>query len=227
VSAVRPASVQAEFDAKAKSYETGRLAGWYKAQADLALSHAHPRAGDTVLDIGCGSGWLLRQLMGRHSGVTGLGLDLSPRMIEAARERTRVEGISGLRFVAGDWMQIEPKLFLQAHGLRSAEWVVCVSTFHYFSDPARALENMYQAVGPGGRLLLLDRARDGSMLTLMWDLIHRVVLRDTARFYRADEMVALATGAGFSEVEVVARVRKLFWKGKMATSLALVAGQRR
>lgn len=227
MTAVRPESVQAEFDSKARSYEAGRLADWYKAQAELVMKHARPRAGETVLDVGCASGWLLRQLMGRHSGVAGLGIDLSPAMIEAARERTRVEGISGLTFVTGDWMQIDPAPLLQAHGLRSTELVVCVSAFHYFSDPALALEKMYQAVGPGGRLLLLDRARDGSAMTMLWDLIHRVVLRDTARFYRADEMVALAEAAGFSDVRIAARVRKLFWKGKMATSLALVAGRRR
>ena len=226
MTAVKAESVQAEFDSKARSYETGHLADWYKAQAELVMSHARPHAGDTVLDIGCGSGWLLRQLMVRHSGVTGLGIDLSPRMIEAARERARVQGLSGLTFVAGDWMQIDPAPLLQAHGLRSTELVVCVSAFHYFSDPARALEKMYEAVGLGGRLLLLDRARDGSAMTMLWDLIHRIVLRDTARFYRADEMVALAEAAGFSNVRVVARVRKLFWKGKMATSLALVTGQR-
>jgi SAM-dependent methyltransferase len=223
---VTAASIQAEFDAKAKSYETGRLAAWYQAQDELVLAHAHPRAGDTVLDVGCGTGWLLRHLMGRHSGVTGLGLDISPAMIAAARERARVEGISGLTFVTGDWMQIDPLPLLQAHGLRSTELAICVSTFHYFSDPARALENIFEAVGPGGRLLLLDRARDGSAMTMLWDLIHRAILRDTARFYRADEMVALAESAGFTNVREIARVRKLFWKGKMATSLALIGGRR-
>lgn len=226
MTAVKAESVQSEFDGKAKGYESRRLASWYKAQAELALSHAHPHAGDTVLDVGCGTGWLLRQLMGRHSGVTGLGLDISPAMIEAARERARVEGISGLTFVTGDWMQIDPLPLLQAHGLRSTELAICVSTFHYFADPARALKNMFEAVGPGGRLLLLDRARDGSAVTMLWDLIHRAILRDTARFYRADEMVALVESAGFTDVRVVARVRRLFWKGKMATSLALIAGRR-
>lgn len=226
MTAVKAEHVRAEFDGKARNYETGRLAGWYQAQGELAMAHAHPHSGDTVLDVGCGTGWLLRQMMSRHSGVTGLGLDLSPAMIEAAREQARVEGVSGLTFVNGDWMQIEPALLLQAHGLRYTELVLCVSTFHYFSDPASALEKMYQAVGPGGRLLLLDRARDGSAATVLWDLIHRIVLRDTTRFYRADEMVALAEEAGFTEVGVVARVRKLFWKSKLATSLALVAGRR-
>ncbi len=219
-------SIRARFDARASGYEDGRLAGWRRAQSELVIKRARLQTGAAVLDVGCATGWLLRRMAQRYSGIGGLGLDLSPRMIEIARERTRVEAIANLTFVAGDWMNIDAQLLLQANGIPAADLVCCVDTLHYLSDPAAALEKMFQVTGSGGRLLLLDRARDRSIWTWAWDLVHRAILRDTLRYYRSEELVALVAGAGFSEARVAAAVRRLFWKGKLATSLVLVSARR-
>lgn len=219
-------ALQAEFNAKARTYESGRLAGWYRAQAELVLGIARPRAGSLVLDVGCGTGYLLRRLVGGHSGVEGLGIDLSPRMVDEAREKARIEAVDGLTFVTGDWARLDPELLLQAHGYRRVGLACCVSTLHYFSQPEAALEKIFRVMEPGGRLLLLDRAREGSLMTLFWDGVHRLVLRDAARFYRTDELVGLLEAAGFEDMRVERRVRKLFWKGKLSTSLVLVSARR-
>ena len=197
---------QAEFDHKAARYETGRLSRWYRAQGQLVSEIARPRAGSTVLDVGCGTGWLLRRLVASHPGVTGLGIDLSPRMIEVARERARVEAVDGLTFVAGDWMQLDPSLLLQANGLRSAELVCCVSAVRYLSDPGEAMAKMHSVTTSGGRLLLLDRTH--------------------ARSYRSSDLVGLAAAAGYDDVQVLRKLRKLFWRGKLATRLTLVSARR-
>lgn len=219
-------STRAAFDSRAKGYESGRLGAWYKAQGQLVIERARLQAGQAVLDVGCASGWLLRGLAHRYAGITGLGLDLSPKMVEIARERARVEAIGGLTFVAGDWMALDPVLLLQAHGIRAADLVCCVSTFHYFADPQVALDKMFQVTGSGGRLLLLDRARDRSPTTFAWELVHRFVLRDIARFYRSDQLLSLLEAAGYRDARVETTVRRLFWKGKLVTSLTLVSGRR-
>ena len=223
---ISPEAVRREFDAKARTYERGRLGGWYKAQAALALERARLHAGDAVLDVGCGTGWLLRRIGARYSRIRGLGLDLSPEMIGAARERTRIEAVDGLTFIAGDWTGIDPHLLLSANGIDAADLVCCVSSFHYFPDPEGALEKMFSVTRAGGRLLLLDRARDRSPATFVWDLVHRGLLRDTVRFYRSDELLELVRGAGYEDAAVVDSVRRLFWKGKLATSVALIAARK-
>lgn len=219
-------STRAAFDAKAKSYEEGRLGGWYRAQGELVLDHSRLQAGSSVLDVGCGTGWLLRRMARRYAGITGLGVDLAPRMVEAARERARVEAVAGLSFVAGDWMRIDPRLLVEANSIESADLVCCVSAFHYFSDPALAIEKMFRVTSPGGRLLLLDRARDRSPTTLLWEAIHRLLLRDIVRFYRSEELVALVEGAGYGEARVAAEIRKFLWRGKLNTSLVLISATR-
>ncbi len=219
-------STRAAFDAKAKSYEEGRLGGWYRAQGELVLDHSRLQAGSSVLDVGCGTGWLLRRMARRYAGITGLGVDLAPRMVEAARERARVEAVAGLSFVAGDWMRIDPRLLVEANSIESADLVCCVSAFHYFSDPALAIEKMFRVTSPGGRLLLLDRARDRSLMTLLWEAIHRLLLRDIVRFYRSEELVALVESAGYGEARVAAEIRKFLWRGKLNTSLVLISATR-
>jgi len=214
----RAASVAREFDAKAARYETDRLAGWYRAQAEETLRHLRPEPGTTVLDIGCGTGWLLRRLVREHPDVSGIGIDLSRLMIDAAERRTDEASRSRLRFLHADWAELDPVAL--APGPIAA--VVCVSAFHYFADPLRACVKARRALSPGGRFLLLDRALDASPLTVLWQRLHDRILRDHVTFYRTDELTRLLEGAGFRDVAVRVRIRRLFWEGKLYTSLALL-----
>src|ERR687887_1714939 len=85
----RPPSSES-FDRRATSYERGRLGEWHlliaHRVADVALS-AVP-APDRVLDVGCGTGALLRRLAARLPGDAELaGVDPAPRMLAKARKR--------------------------------------------------------------------------------------------------------------------------------------------
>jgi 2-polyprenyl-3-methyl-5-hydroxy-6-metoxy-1,4-benzoquinol methylase len=46
-----------------------------------------PQAGERILDLGCGDGFLSRRVA--ESGATIVGVDSSPQMIAAATERRR------------------------------------------------------------------------------------------------------------------------------------------
>ena len=216
--------VREEFDAEAETYESGRMAPWYKAQGRMVLE-ALDRVDGPVVDVGCGTGWFLRKLAQTHPGIHGIGLDLSGAMVERARELAEMEGLKGLCFRQGDWE--DPDVARQIRELlpRSAEVVTCISAFHYFRDPTGALRRMRGLLGPGGRVLVMERAKDASLLTAAWDLLHRSVLRDGVRFYRSAELKRLMTQAGLVEVRTLREVRKRFWKGKMYTSLTLLSGE--
>ena len=217
-----PAEVEAEFDAKASHYESDRLAPWYQAQADYLLDHLETVAGP-VVDVGCGTGWLLRKLVKRFPKATGIGVDLSGRMIDEARRRAQSAGLDRLSFVHGDWENRSVRRTVRDHLDEPAALAVCVSVFHYFRDPGTALSGMHELLAPGGRLLVLDRAMDGSMVTRLWDLLHRYVVRDHVRFYRTTELIAMLERAGFSHVKLEGRINRIFWKGKMHTSMALLS----
>ncbi|MEM7022166.1 MAG: class I SAM-dependent methyltransferase [Pseudomonadota bacterium] len=214
-----------EFDAKAPHYETNRLATWYKAHAREIVDRLELPPGSLVLDVGCGSGYLLREIVKRFPGVDGAGVDLAPAMIEEARARAVSEGMANLRFDCADWedSSFDGSALL---GNRTPSCLLCVNTLHYFSSPQAAFDKMWHTLAPGGQAWVLERAREGSFLTAVWGYLHHYLIRDHVRFYRTEELLEMMRRAGFQQARTELSLKKLFWQGKTYTSLALISGTR-
>ena len=76
----------ARYDRRATEYEAGVLGRWHAdiAERTAALTNAVMPDTGSVLDVGCGSGALLR-LLGRHAPrVTFMGVDPAPQMLAVA-----------------------------------------------------------------------------------------------------------------------------------------------
>ena len=110
------------------------------------LDAAGIRAGERVLDVGCGAGAITR-LAARAAGPGGraLGVDLSGPMLARAEESARHEGLSNVAFEQGD---------AQVHPFPAETFDVAVSRFGvmFFADPVAAFGNVRRALRPGGRL---------------------------------------------------------------------------
>ena len=103
---------------------------------------------DALLDIGCGCGATTREAASRATSGSALGVDLSERMIERARERSREARIANTTFEQAD-AQVYP--FPPAHASLS------ISRFGamFFDDPVAAFTNIRRALRPGAPLGLL------------------------------------------------------------------------
>jgi SAM-dependent methyltransferase len=116
------------------------------AYGDEALRVHPPRAGDRVLDVGCGFGDTTRQLA-ELVGPTGsaLGVDASPRFIEAARGEA--EGVANVELEVAD---VEATTF-------DGPFDYAFSRFGtmFFANPVAALRNVREALVPGGRLVMV------------------------------------------------------------------------
>lgn len=98
-----------------------------------------PQAGERVLDLGCGTGQLSAQIAA--AGAEVVGMDLSPAMIEAAREQ-----FPDLSFIVGD-----------ARDFSFAEPFDAVfsnAALHWVKPPEAALTCMAACLGPGGRFVV-------------------------------------------------------------------------
>lgn len=219
-------TVQREFDGLADDYESNRLAPWYMAHAELVVAHCPRIDAGAVLDIGCGTGYLLRRLAQQNPNIPMIGLDVAPRMISEAGRLAAEAGRDTLTFVNDDWEDLrdETREMLQARDFRV---IVCANAFHYFDDPRRAVGDMFHLLRDGGILLLLERDKAGSLLTSLWGLLHRHLIRDQVEFYQTAELVNMLEEAGFRDVGVASRIKKYFWKGKMFTSIVLLQGHKK
>jgi ubiquinone/menaquinone biosynthesis C-methylase UbiE len=112
-----------------------------------------------VLEIGCGAGAFSRLLAGRAESV--LGIDLSPRMIRLARERS--EPYPNVEFVEGD---------ATAYPLPDEEFdcVATLATLHHL--PAETtLRRVSKTLRPGGAFVCLDLYRRSSPADLLFDCV--------------------------------------------------------
>lgn len=122
----------------------------------LLLDSVDFRGDEAVLDIGCGTGKTTREAARRALRGTALGVDLSSRMLELARQRATAEGLSNVTFERAD---------AQVHPFPAGTFDVGISSFGamFFADPVAALANIGRALRDGGRLSLLvwrDLARN-------------------------------------------------------------------
>jgi ubiquinone/menaquinone biosynthesis C-methylase UbiE len=139
----------AAFDERAPGYESGWLGKLHHDIADrtaeLALSCCPaPRR---ILDVGCGTGYLLRQLAARVPAAAELaGIDAAPVMIETARAAARDDR---LRFSAG----VAERLPFAAE---TFDLVVTTTSFDHWADQQAGLAECARVLTPGGQLVLAD-----------------------------------------------------------------------
>jgi arsenite methyltransferase len=106
------------------------------------------RLGERILDIGCGPGFYVAELLeevGPHGSV--VGLDQSPQMLAIAVRRCQAHVNVAFREAEATSLLVDAAAFDAA---------VCVQVLEYVSDVARALAEMHRALRPGGRLVLWD-----------------------------------------------------------------------
>lgn len=103
------------------------------------------------LELACGPAAVGRALARRVGGVHGV--DLTPSMIEKAREEAEREGLANAQFSLGDATALE----LEDGGFAGA---VTRFSLHHIPVPGRVLEEMARVVRPGGWVVVSDHLTD-------------------------------------------------------------------
>jgi 2-polyprenyl-3-methyl-5-hydroxy-6-metoxy-1,4-benzoquinol methylase len=124
---------------RAQSYDDMEPESRARGEAVLQLLRSLPLSQPTILEIGCGTGWLTEKLI-QIGRVTAI--DLSARAIEIAKRRN-LDAV----FVNGDFCQAEfPLAFFDV--------VVLVETLSCVPNQAQFLSRLASLIKPGGFLIL-------------------------------------------------------------------------
>ena len=113
--------------------------------SQIALDAANARAGERVLDVGCGTGGTTAELA-RAVGASGhvLGVDISETLIGAAR----AQGLPNATFEVGDAASWR-------FGSGALDLVFSRFGVMFFGDPVAAFKNVRRAMKPAGRLVFI------------------------------------------------------------------------
>ena len=133
----------AQYELRAATYDF-ELA-LFEPLRDLAIGRLDLRAGETVLDVGCGTGLSLDKLH-RAVGPAGrvVGIEQSPAMLARARERSCVAKSGNVELI------FSPAEELELEGRADA------ALFHFTHDVLRrpeALDQVLARMRPGGRVV--------------------------------------------------------------------------
>lgn len=169
--------------------------------ANLGLGCGNPVAlaslkeGETVLDLGSGAGFDCF-LAANRVGGTGrvIGIDMTPEMIEKARENAELGGYRNVEFRLGE---IE---YLPVAD-NSVDVVISNCVINLAPDKRRAFEEAFRVLRPGGRLMVSD-------IVLLKELPAEV--RESVAAYigclagamMRDDYLGVIRAAGFQEISV-------------------------
>ena len=130
---------------------------------------AAPASGETVADVGCGNGAYLAELARRGFAGRVLGLDMSPGMLAAARDRLTSVDAPARSGVAGSPDAAEPAetagspadvalLGADATALPLpdgvADLTLAMHMLYHVPDPSQAVRELRRVTRPGGRVVI-------------------------------------------------------------------------
>jgi ubiquinone/menaquinone biosynthesis C-methylase UbiE len=133
-------SNRAEFDQWAESGRDQAMEDEHWHTAKQALARMPVEEGDTMLDLGTGSGYALRALWDTHQLDRAIGLDASPEMVTNAREYTDSAGIG---YAAADFHELPIASNCIDHA-----W--SMESFFFAQEPVELLEEIRRVLRPGG-----------------------------------------------------------------------------
>lgn len=137
-------------------------------------------AGSQVLEVAPGPGYFAIELA-KLGSYRITGLDISHTFVQIARRNAAQAGAE-VDFQQGNASNMP-------FADQSFDFLLCRAAFKNFSEPVRALQEMYRVLKPGGRALVIDLRKDAPMESIAEMVngsgtgpINRMISKFTFRF---------------------------------------------
>ena len=175
---------------------------WRTAENSCAYLLPHLRAGQSLLDVGCGPGTITADLALLVAPGEVVGIDAEDGVVAQARQHAQELGLGNLRFESGD-------LFGLGFPDASFDVVHVHQVLQHLADPVAALVELRRLVRPNGLLAARDSdyrafrwAPADPMLDRWLELYLAVTAHNGHDATIGPRLLGLAHEAGFREVDV-------------------------
>jgi SAM-dependent methyltransferase len=170
--------------------------------ANLGLGCGNPLAmaslkeGETVLDLGSGAGFdcfLASKKVGKEGKV--IGVDMTPDMIDRARDNSRKGNYTNVEFRLGEIENIPA-------GDNSVDVVISNCVINLAPDKSKVFKEAFRALKPGGRLMISDIVLLKELPGSIRDSIDAYIGCVAGAMMR-DEYLKTIKNAGFRDIQVL------------------------
>ena len=194
-------SASAQTISRAIGYSEEEL-GAVPEGANLGLGCGNPVAlaslkkGETVLDLGSGAGFdcfLVANKVGKKGKV--IGVDMTPEMLEKARENARKGDYKNVEFRLGE---IENLPVADS----SVDVVISNCVINLSTDKTRVFQEGFRALKPGGRLMISDIVLLKELPDAIKDSVTAYVGCVSGAMLKEDYLKAVKA-AGFRKVKIL------------------------
>jgi len=142
---------------------------------------------DSVLDVGCGGGWLSRRLAKLVPDGRVIGMDISDEMIRHARRASA--DFHNLMFVTGEVTEIPWQANIFSHA-------ISVESSYYWPNPAVGVKDIFRVLHEGGSAWILINYYRDNPYSHRWGSLLAV----PTHLLSSEEWSGLFRDAGFSNV---------------------------
>lgn len=181
-----------EFSKWADNYDNPLTSITFRQTNAKIVRLLEPKQNSSLLDVGCGSGILIKYLLDANRGMKLFGLDITPKMVEVAKRK--FANNPSVEITLGSAVKMPYKD-------NSFDYVTCASSFHHHPDPLKSAKEMVRVLKPGGKLLILDMCIEGLLRKILFKVEN--VYHNEGKVFRLTnkEMFDLYQTVGLKQIE--------------------------
>lgn len=148
------------------------------------IEHLDLKATDTVADLGTGTGYFALRIAALIPQGKVYAVDIQPEMLDVINSVKEENHLSNVETILGT--EASPNL-----PNNSIDLALMVDAYHEFAYPREMMSNLYSALKPGGRVILVEYRAENPMITIK--ALHKMSQKQVKKEMKAVNLKWLKT----------------------------------
>ena len=165
--------------------------------ADWGLDFLKDFAPSSIVDLGCGGGRNVKEMLSRYPDAKVAAVDYSALSVERTRKK------NARAVASGRLSALQEDVAELPFGVRTFDLATAFETVYFWPDLEKCFAEVRRVLTPGGLFLICNES-DG--VDEVGRNFEKII--DGMKCYTAEELTAALTSAGFSDVRIERRENK-------------------